>query len=450
MTRGMRLVLSLMTLLLLVAGCAKPPAAPTSGESAGAEPAGATTGPKTATPSGPAAATGPITLRVFALNDPGLNAAIAAYQAKHENVRIEKVPFERGGRTTDLIIMDLVEQRKVDLVHVIGAPQLLEANALMVLDPFLQRDRVDLTPHGPVIDQMRFDGRLYDLPTTFQADVLLYNTDLFKQAGLAAPQKGWTWEQFREAAQRLSQGEGAGKTWGYTAPLDEDLMRIYLSHRTGQRLALQDYDDVKETLRFFGTMVWSDRSIEPAKKRDWTKFGFNLTFTTFEQGRAGMTLTTLQMLHTDIQFGSLKKTAWDIAPMPATGPGVVTPIRGVEAYGIAATTEQAEAAWQFLRFMTGPEGAIAMAKQGLVPMYRTPEVKQAWFERQPAPPPGTEYLFDTEWTISSRSTDSLTQKLYGPLNNAFNRMLTGEQTWEDAFAQYKQEAERIVAEAKSS
>lgn len=60
-----------------------------------------------------------------------------------------------------------------------------------------------------------FNGKTYQIPftTNKRHDLLLYNMDYFKQAGIDPQAKRLTWDEFRAAAKKLTQ-QGAGKYYG--------------------------------------------------------------------------------------------------------------------------------------------------------------------------------------------------------------------------------------------
>ena len=59
------------------------------------------------------------------------------------------------------------------------------------------------------------DDKYYALPTKYEnKGWMVVNENLFKEAGIELPLKGWTYEEFREAAKKLTKGDGQDKTWG--------------------------------------------------------------------------------------------------------------------------------------------------------------------------------------------------------------------------------------------
>jgi multiple sugar transport system substrate-binding protein len=54
------------------------------------------------------------------------------------------------------------------------------------------------------LNAFKRDGKQYALPASFSTVVLLYNKDLFKKAGVAAPTADWTWADEQAAAAKLT------------------------------------------------------------------------------------------------------------------------------------------------------------------------------------------------------------------------------------------------------
>lgn len=427
-----RIVSLLLCGMLIAAGCSKVPSKQSRPQDEPAVPAKA----------------GPVTLRIFHLGDNGLDAVIAAYQSKYPDVRIEKSTWQgrMPGTTMDLL-RDKVGKGELDLMMVVGVDELVKHDILMPLDPLIQRDQPDLKPFGDLLDQMRLDGKLYDMPLALRGRVMVYNRDLFKEAGVPEPTPGWTWEQFRERALKLSSGQDSSKIWGYSSPLDEYLVQMFVADRMGSPSGVPTEKELRDTLQYFSTLVWTDQSVQPSEKRDWYKLGFHINHTAFEDGKAAMTLDDTLSLRFPLPM-QLEDMNWDVAPAP-TSNGSASTINGyAESFGIAANTKQADAAWHFLRFLTGPEGAPLIARTGVIPAYRTPESKTAWFERQPAPPAGSGFFFEAHWKLAPRVDDSLGSQVYKQLNNTINEVLSGATPWEDAVARFLQEVERVKAEAK--
>ncbi|MBE0601076.1 MAG: extracellular solute-binding protein, partial [Firmicutes bacterium] len=61
------------------------------------------------------------------------------------------------------------------------------------------------------------NGDLYGVPDSFSTCLLIYNKDLFDQAGIAYPTNDWTWADAQAAAEKIrSLGDDI---WGYSQPI---------------------------------------------------------------------------------------------------------------------------------------------------------------------------------------------------------------------------------------
>lgn len=379
--RKAQLVLPLL-LTVALAACSRVPARPST-----------PSGPDTA--GAPAAAQGVTTIRLLALGqDPALDAVVSAFHAKYPQYRVEHVPMAAGGDKGQ-VITTMVSQNDVDIMPLLDPDGMAGDNLLLDLEPFISKSHFDLNALGPGIDQMRLGGKLYDLPYGLLPSVILYNKEMFQAAGVPLPKQGWTWDDFRAAAQRLTSGTGSGKVWGFDSPQLPDLAEVWLLEKFGDP-AQADEASLRQWAQYFNTLIQTDQSVKPV---DITSG--KLAGSAFAQGKAAMTSARLD----DVDFvrGSLTM-AWDVAPYPVLpGTSSATPVT-VRSMGIAAKSKHPDAAWDFLRFLCGPEGATAVAHVGVaLPVYNSPAVRQAWFDRQPAPPAGSEALFATRWQPQPRT-----------------------------------------------
>lgn len=65
---------------------------------------------------------------------------------------------------------------------------------------------------GTAIEETQnINGDYYSIPYCNNINMVFFNKNLFDEAGLDYPQSGWTWEEFRETANKLTSGSGADK-----------------------------------------------------------------------------------------------------------------------------------------------------------------------------------------------------------------------------------------------
>ena len=95
-------------------------------------------------------------------------------------------------------------------------------------------------------ETQNIEGDYYGVPYCKNIQVVYYNKNMFDDAGVAYPKDGWTWDDFRDTAKKLTKGEGAAKVYGVMADLLE-----YWPMMAYQKLgAFYYYSEDKKSTRF--------------------------------------------------------------------------------------------------------------------------------------------------------------------------------------------------------
>lgn len=130
--------------------------------------------------------------------------------APGENVAVTK--FEGDYRAVAAYVKGLRqaaaagESLDVVTLHEGVLPILAKDGLLEPLDELLAKSgRLGRESFPPaLLEAFSHEGRLYGIPQTFSTYVLFYNKRSFRDAGLAFPGPGWTWEELRRAAVALT------------------------------------------------------------------------------------------------------------------------------------------------------------------------------------------------------------------------------------------------------
>ncbi len=244
-----------------------------------------------------------------------------------------------------------------------AVPQFVRAGAFADLAPFITSSTypLDTSIYLPgVLEPGQWEGKQYLLPKDFSPLAIYYNKKLFDQYNVPYPKEGWTWEDFRAAAQSLTKdtdGDGRTDVWGVQLPGPWTTGFEYWVAAAGGSLISEDgstfagYMDSPETVaavQFYADLYHKDKVAPPPA--DLNAFGGGNS--EFDNGTAAMRL-----------FGRWPQAG--IKKNPNVDLGVVGPPAGVEranilfwgGFGISALSDNQEAAWRFLRFYAGAEGA---------------------------------------------------------------------------------------------
>ncbi|MDR4984567.1 sugar ABC transporter substrate-binding protein [Bacillus cereus] len=83
--------------------------------------------------------------------------------------------------------------------------------SLEPLDDYVNKDSSFKTTfddfYTNIVNYHKFKNTTYGFPVGFTTRVIYYNKKLFQEAGVPLPTSGWTWEQFSDAAKKLSNPE---------------------------------------------------------------------------------------------------------------------------------------------------------------------------------------------------------------------------------------------------
>ena len=165
---------------------------------------------------------------------------LRAFQREHPDIFVKIV--STNNYTREVKLEDMTQLSDCFMWY--RSPSAQEAtNQLLDLRPLIDADtsfaRDDIAP--ALWSVYEYEGGQYGLPYTYNLRVLNYNRTLFEQAGLPAPSADWTLDQFLQAAQALSKGEGTQRQYGFANPNNDTLSDLTIfSERFDARLVRHD------------------------------------------------------------------------------------------------------------------------------------------------------------------------------------------------------------------
>lgn len=237
------------------------------------------------------------------------------------------------------------------------------------------------------IDAFRFDGTLTCLAQNISSQVVYYNKAIFKQYGVAPPKAGWTWDQFLATAKALTKDtNGDGKTDIYGLGVEPAL--VFLAPWVWQAGADVVDDTAKPTrtvmldakaldaLRFFIDLRRVHKvvpTLAEAESEDLeARFG---------NGRLGMMIDSRRGTTT---LRGIPTLDWDVVTLPKFR-AEATMLHS-DAYCMSKASKRKDAAWRFIEFALGAEGAAIIAKTGrTVPSLRAVAESDAFLDSAQKP-----------------------------------------------------------------
>ena len=243
--------------------------------------------------------------------------------------------------------------------------------------------------YEPAMDAFRFDDELTCLPQNISSLVVYYNKDIFRQAGVPEPKAGWTWAEFVETAKKVKSDDVRG------VGVEASLIRIapFVWSNGGEivddaekptRFTLDTPEAQKAVTEFFNLhgvhgVVPGDEEVEAEDDE-----------TRFQNGRLAMVLSSRRAVPT---FRTITKFDWDIAPLPKHKEQAG--ILHSDAYCMTKASDNKDAAWAFMEFALGPEGAPIVARSGrTVPSLKEVAESDAFLDPN-AKPANSKVFIDT-------------------------------------------------------
>ncbi len=216
-----------------------------------------------------------------------------------------------------------------------------------------------------LVDLYTFEGKIYGLPKDFDTVGVWYNKELFDAAGVKHPAAGWTWDDFRAAAAKLSNpAKGQYAVGANIAGQEYFYNTIY---QAGGNVISADgrksgYDDPAtiEGLRFWTDLIKNKQSPDLKTMTDTHPIQL------FESGKLAMYWGGSWNV-TEFGNNEYTKTRVDAAPLP-TGVKQATIIHGL-ANVVSAKTKYPAQAWEFVKFLGSKPAAEILGKKGPIPAY---------------------------------------------------------------------------------
>ncbi|MGH2830340.1 MAG: ABC transporter substrate-binding protein [Actinomycetota bacterium] len=309
---------------------------------------------------------------------------IAAFDRKQTGIRVQliSVPSQSdhaaklssgfaGGKPPDLFLINyrrFGQYAGQGVLENMG-PRLDRSASLMKADFYEQ-----------AMDAFAFGGRQACLPQNISSLVVYYNRALFKRFGVAEPKAGWTWQDFLATAKSLTRDtNGDRKTDVFGLGVEPNLIRmapfvwqagaeVVTDTLSPDKTAMLD-GKALEALRFFIELRRVHHVVpeqdEAKSEDDEARFARGTMAMFMDSRRAVTTLRATARLD------------WDVAPLPRKRRAAT--ILHSDAYCMSKASKVKDAAFRFVEFALGPEGAPIIARTGrTVPSLRSVAESEAF------------------------------------------------------------------------
>ncbi|MEU3663493.1 extracellular solute-binding protein [Streptomyces sp. NPDC032940] len=218
------------------------------------------------------------------------------------------------------------------------------------------------------------DGKYYAVPFRQDFWVLYYNKALVKDADLSH----LTWKQFADLAKESTKGSGSSKVYGTYLQTWRSVVQAIAAAQTGGDLLGGDYGFMKDQYEVALDLQKSGATL-PFSTASSQKITYDSQMTTGKAAMIPMGTWFASKLLASEAAGT-NDVDWAMAPIPQVRAGGETVTFGSPtAFAVNKKARNAEAAEKFVMWASGPEGAAAIAKVGVVPAYSDDKVMETFF-----------------------------------------------------------------------
>ena len=419
----------------LLSACA-PAATPTPAAPPATEPPQATAAPTEA----PVATAEPVTLQYWHTHSDTeaaqLDQVIAAFEAANPGITIEPTRYAYNDFKTALLTAisgDVAPDAvRMDIAWV---SEFADQGALTQLDgnlPGFDTIIADTFP-GPLSTNL-WQDHYYGLPLDTNTQVLLWNKGLFEAAGLTAPPA--TMEEFAAVACQLT--DEAKKQYGYAQGGTYFWAPAPVFYAMGGKITDEKittatgYVNSPESVAAFTMLkdLYDQGCLSPNLLG-----GGIATDAGHAEGTYAMIIDGPWMV--DIYKNNYPDFEVNFAPIPTGPQGTTSSVVGGEDVVVPEGSANQEAAMKWAAYLLTPEAQKMMAAVGQMPTL-------ASLAGDPAMPPYFAVFQEQLKTAQARVPHPKWSDMDNAINNAYQRMLKGEQTPQEALDQAAEEINALL------
>jgi ABC-type glycerol-3-phosphate transport system substrate-binding protein len=198
--------------------------------------------------------------------------------------------------------------------------------------------------------------------------VVYYNKKAFDEAKLPYPTDDWTWDDLLADAKALVTKDEEGHTtrWGYSE--DWPMLELWV-YSAGGRWANDSKNPTAYTFNTptfinavqYRTDLITKHKVMPGPSNMTAMGGMGMS-DLFMNGTAAMFVSGIWKTPS---FREIKNFDWDVAMFPKGPTGLRGFPGGGSGYGMLTSSKNKKAAWEFIRYIAGPEGQAKLAGTGL-------------------------------------------------------------------------------------
>ncbi|QDP41655.1 ABC transporter substrate-binding protein [Radiobacillus deserti] len=371
---------------------------------------------------------------------------VAAFEEAHPNIDVEfrEMPADTGQQHDQYVTAFSAQSSEIDVfdADVIWPAEFAQANYALELDRFIKADGINMEDYFPgTVAAGKFNGKQWAMPKFTDAGMLYYRTDI-----VDTPPK--TWDELIEQAKSLD-GE-AGTQFGYLMQASQYEGLVCNAIEFIASYGGQIINENNEVVANSPETVKAIKKMQEIVNSDFVpdnilNFMETETETAWIEGQSvfARNWPYMQASSNDEERSKVVGNV-GITTLPAGDAGSAATLGGWMTM-INRYSEHPEAAWEFVKFMTGPEGQKITATEGgsaptLKALYEDTEIQEA------SPLFANPEFVKVLEAAVPRPVTPIYPKISDILQIELSSALTGDQTAEEAAANIQTKIEEAMSE----
>jgi multiple sugar transport system substrate-binding protein len=367
-----------------------------------------------------------------------LEKVISTFEEANPGIRIEPTKYAYDDFKTAILTGvaggEAPDAARIDIIWV---PEFADEGWLMQLDGNMEGfDQIISKTYPGPRSTAEWEGHYYGLPQNTNTQVLLWHQERFRHAGVSGPPE--TMEEFAQVARELSNPDQ--ERYGYALGGTYFWAPAPIFYAMGGRVVDPDittasgYVNGPKSVRAFTMLkdLYDDGAISP------NVLGGGIgTADGHGSGKYAMIIDGPWMV--DIYKDTYPDFDVSFALIPEGPDGTSSSVVGGEDVVIFEGSDQPEAATAWLRYLLSEEAQRTMAQVGVMPTLSS-------LRGDPAMPEYFDVFQEQLETARARVPHPKWSEMDGAINNAFQRILRGDQTPQQALDQAAEEINALLGE----
>lgn len=375
-----------------------------------------------------------------AIQEPGMKALADKFTEKHPNIDVEVqvTPWEEywtkmeaaatGGELPDVFWMHTNEFLKYA-----SNDMLMDVTDLEGTDGYKDY-------HESLVQLATYKDKVYGVPKDFDTVALVYNKELFDQAGIAYPDETWDWDKLVEVSKQLTDKEKG--IYGFSAALEDQQGYLPPIAQAGEYVLKDGKSGYTDTNTIKGLQFYVDLANKHGVSPTLAQLADTHTDSLFQSGKVAMSFLGSWRMSSYASNEDIKDK-FDVAVLPK-GDKQASVINGLSFAG-NANSKHPEETKLFLEFLASQEaqdlqaelGAAISARNGSaekwVKTYQNHNV-QVFLDMKEYSVPVSTSLTKAKWGITEK--------------DMIKKMMTGEISVEEGAKVIADEMDKLLATEK--